>query len=157
LSVMVQCNKRDASLLSSNGCISKTAHDNKFAKSVEAALYAYPLWKVSFEQCKYLYGSGVLEGRYMNEWSENIVDGIGVLRREYILRIKLIEETMTILSPIQREFIQQRYFGKMPFKIIAEAMAVAERHLYRIRQEVIQVFTMVFGWQEKSSFIYIDG
>lgn|GEM_PF-3180759 len=149
MSAMIQCERYDASLLNStksNGYASKSAHENQFAKSVEAALYAYPIWKVSFEQYKNLYDNGIFETRYSNERHGSVVNEVSVLQRDYILRIKLIEETLTILSPMQREFIQQRYFEKMPFKIIAEKMAVVERHLYRIRQDIIRIFAMSFGW-----------
>lgn len=151
MSVIVQYEKYDVRLLSSRKSSgytnSKTTHDNQFAKSVEAALYAYPIWKVSFEQCKSLYDSTSFETRYIMEWYGDELDEIGILKREYVLRIKLIEETVSVLSPIQREFIQQRYFEKMPFKMIAEEMSMAERQLYRIRQEVIRIFAMSFGWQ----------
>lgn len=150
MSVVVQYEKYDVSLVcarKSYGEPSKPAHENQFAKSVEAALYAYPIWKVSFEQCKSFYNTSSFETRYRNEWQREVGDETGILRREYILRIKLIEETMNVLSPTQREFVQQRYFDKRPFKVIAEEMAVVERQLYRIRQEVIRSFSISFGWQ----------
>lgn len=150
MSVMVQYAKYEESLLCSkknDGYKNKPAHENQFAKSVEAALYAYPIWKISFEQCKHFYENPIFKTRYMNEWNENRVEEVGILRREYVFRIELIQETMTVLSPLQRQFIQQRYFEKMPFKIIASEMSVAERHLYRIRQDVIRIFAMSFGWQ----------
>ena len=120
MSVSVQYEKYDEGLLNNRRCnrySNKPAHDNQFAKSVEAVLYAYPIWKVNFKQYRILYDSNIFE-QYINEWRGNIVDEIGILRREYILRIKLIEETMIVFqSDTTGLFIQQRYFEKMPFKI----------------------------------------
>ena len=150
MSVMVQYVEYEENLLcskKSSGYHNKLAHENQFARSIEAALYAYPIWKVSFEQCKYLDENRNFKMRYLHGWQGMVIEEIGILRQEYILRIKLIEETMVVLSPVQREFIRQRYFDKMPFKIIAGEMAVAERHLYRIRQDIIRIFAISFGWQ----------
>lgn len=108
-------------------------HTNQFAKFVEKKLYSYPIWKISYKYRQYLDDDSLCEKE------------IGISLHDYVIYVKLIEETLTALSPTQRKFVQRRYFERTPFKIIAEEMAMAERHLYRIRQEVIQIFVMSFG------------
>jgi flagellar biosynthesis regulator FlaF len=123
----------------------RSSKNNQITKLVEAFLYDYPMWKVNSEQIQSHDRENVVELRNALG-SCNSVGGFVVRRSDYILYINLIEDTMTILSPLQRSFVRQRYFRKTPFKIIAEELAVTERHLYRIRQEVTRIFVVSFGW-----------
>lgn len=120
--------------------------DTNISKRVEAALYDYPVWKVNSEQIQSLphCEGGAAENPVINH--QRSLDELVVRRNDYISQINLIEATMKVLSPLQRAFVQQRYFKKTPFKVIAEELAVTERHLYRIRQEVIRLFEISFGW-----------
>lgn len=126
-------------------CGNRSSDNNQITKLVEAALYDYPMWKVNSEQIHSHDRENVVELRNA-VGSYNSVGGLVARRSDYILYINLIEDTMTILSPLQRSFVQQRYFRRTPFKIIAEELAVTERHLYRIRQEVTRIFVVSFGW-----------
>lgn len=135
------------SLMSKVMCGSRSSENNQIVKRVEAALYDYPMWKVNSEQLKSndYHKENAVELRDVVEGYSNPTEGLGVQRTDYISYINLIEATMAVLSPLQREFIRQRYFRKTPFKVIAEELAMTERHLYRIRQEVIRLFGVSFG------------
>lgn len=122
---------------------SKLYKTNQIARRVEAALYDYPMWKVNSEQLQSQYRGDMTESR---DIQEDQTEKLGIRRLDYILYINLIEATMAVLTPLQQAFVEQRYFKKTPFKIIAEELAVTERHLYRIRQEVIRLFEVSFGW-----------
>ena len=125
---------------------SRSFSNNQIGKRVEAALYEYPMWKVNSEQLQPHHKENVVELRNSVENNSNPAEGLGVRRIDYVSYINLIEATLTVLSPLQRDFVRQRYFKKNPFKIIAEELAVTERHLYRIRQEVIRLVGVSFGW-----------
>ncbi len=131
------------------GLMGRTSYDNKlantnqFTRKVEAALYDYPMWKVNSELLQSQYkGNPTLAKDIL----ESPTERLGIRRLDYVSHIKLIEATMAVLSPLQQAFVQQRYFRRTPFKIIAEELAVTERHLYRIRQEIIRLFQISFGW-----------
>lgn len=120
--------------------------DANVSKRVEAALYDYPVWKVNSEQIQSLPDdNGNLSEDATISYQRSLEELI-VKRNDYVSQINLIEATMNVLSPLQQAFVQQRYFKKTPFKVIAEELAVTERHLYRIRQEVIRLFEISFGW-----------
>lgn len=121
---------------------SKLFNNNQIARRVEAALYDYPMWKINSQQLQSQDRGDMTESR---DILEDQTEKLGIRRLDYILHINLIEATMTVLTPLQRAFVQQRYFKRTPFKIIAEELAVTERHLYRIRQEVIRLFEVSFG------------
>jgi hypothetical protein len=133
-------------VLNRSTCSSRPVHENQIGKSVETMLHSYPIWKISYKQRQYSYDGNLLEAKNRSMWHGEVKDEIGILRHDYIICVKLIEETLTVLSPMQKTFVQQRYFKRTPFKNIAEEMSVAERHLYRIRQDVIRIFAMAFGW-----------
>jgi DNA-directed RNA polymerase specialized sigma subunit len=135
--------ERFRSLMSRVMCDSKLSNTNQITKQVEAALYDYPMWKVNSEQLQSQREDDMTEAK---DVLKDQTEKLGIRRLDYISHIKLIEATMTVLSPLQQAFVQQRYFKKTPFKIIAEELAVTERHLYRIRQEVIRLFEVSFGW-----------
>jgi hypothetical protein len=118
----------------------------QIAKRVESVLYDYPVLKINLVHL-YPRCGGIHVVRRNGGRNGNPVESIGILRMDYLERIKLIEATINILDSFQREFIELRYFKKRPFKIIAEEMAVTERHLYRIRQEIIRIFSLAFGWK----------
>jgi DNA-directed RNA polymerase specialized sigma subunit len=129
--------ERSRGLISRVICDNKLSNTNQITKKVEAALYDYPMWKVNSEQ---------LQSQHRGDIMEDKFEKLGIRRLDYISHINLIEATLTVLNPLQQAFVQQRYFKKTPFKIIAEELAVTERHLYRIRQEVIRLFEVSFGW-----------
>lgn len=129
--------ERSRGLMSGVICNNKLSNNNQITKRVEAALYDYPMWKINSEQ---------LQSQYKGDIMEDKTEKLGIRRLDYINHINLIEATMTVLSPLQQAFVQKRYFKKTPFKIIAEELAVTERHLYRIRQDVIRLFEVSFGW-----------
>jgi len=135
--------ERLRSLMSRVMCDNKLSNTNQITKQVEAALYDYPMWKVNSEQLQSRHSKSMNESRKI---PGDQTEKLGIPRLDYISHINLIEATMIALSPLQQAFVQQRYFKKTPFKIIAEELAVTERHLYRIRQEVIRLFEVAFGW-----------
>jgi flagellar biosynthesis regulator FlaF len=142
--LIIHC-ERVRSLMRRVICSNRSSKNNQITKLVEAFLYDYPMWKVNSEQIQSHEKENVVELRNA-VGSYNSVEGLIVRRSDYILYINLIEDTMTILNPLQRSFVRQRYFRKTPFKIIAEELAVTERHLYRIRQDVTRIFVVSFGW-----------
>jgi DNA-directed RNA polymerase specialized sigma subunit len=119
------------------------ANTNQFSRRVEAALYDYPMWKVNSELLQSQYKGNLTLSK---DILESPTERLGIRRLDYVSHINLIEATMAVLSPLQQAFVQQRYFRRTPFKIIAEELAVTERHLYRIRQEIIRLFQVSFGW-----------
>ncbi|MCC5464789.1 hypothetical protein [Pelosinus baikalensis] len=121
----------------------KLANTNQFTRRVEAALYDYPMWKVNSELLQSQYKGNLTLSK---DILESPTERLGIRRLDYVSHINLIEATMAVLSPLQQAFVQQRYFRRTPFKIIAEELAVTERHLYRIRQEIIRLFQVSFGW-----------
>jgi DNA-directed RNA polymerase specialized sigma subunit len=135
--------EKSRSLMSRVLYASKSSDNNQIAKRVEAALYNYPMWKVNSEQLQSYYRGISAESK---DTLESPVEGLGIRRIDYISHINLIEATMSVLSPLQQAFVRQRYFKRTPFKIIAEELAVTERHLYRIRQQIIRLFELSFGW-----------
>lgn len=134
---------RSRGLMGRVSCDNKLANTNQFTRRVEAALYDYPMWKVNSEQLQFQHKRNMTISR---DTPELQTEKLGIRRLDYISHINLIEATMEVLSPMQQAFVQQRYFKKTPFKIIAEELAVTERHLYRIRQDVIRLFEVSFGW-----------
>lgn len=127
-------------------CGSRVFNNNQINKLVEAALYDYPAWKINSEQLHSQHNESIVELRNTVVSYNKSLEEFGVRRNDYISQINLIEGTMTVLSPLQQNFVEKRYFKKTPFKIIAEELAVTERHLYRIRKEVIRLFGVSFGW-----------
>lgn len=104
----------------------------KLNKEIEKILYEYPLWKVNL--------------KYYSLW-KNKQDALVVVlsRTEYQSEVELVEDVIANLTYLEQEFVYCRYFKKMPFKIIAEKLAVVERHLYRIRRRVIEQFCLALG------------
>ncbi len=139
--LIIHC-ERARNLMGKVICSNRSSDNNQIIKHVEAVLYDYPMLKVNSEQIHSHDRENVVELRNAVGSYNSVV----ARRSDYILYINLIEDTMTILSPLQRSFVQQRYFRRTPFKIIAEELAVTERHLYRIRQEVTRIFVVSFGW-----------
>ena len=128
-------------------CNRGAAQKRQIAKRVESALYNYPIWKVNLEQLHPRYGGSILEFRNTLGRYDNPVEEQGTLRLDFVSRINLIEATLSVMSTLQQDFVQQRYLRKTPFKIIAEELSVTERHLYRIRWEIIRMFALSFGMQ----------
>jgi DNA-directed RNA polymerase specialized sigma subunit len=135
--------EKSRSLMSRILYASKSSDNKQIAKRVEAALYNYPMWKVNSEQLQFFHRGISAESK---DTLERPIEGLGIRRIDYISHINLIEATLSVLSPLQQAFVRQRYFKRKPFKIIAEELAVTERHLYRIRQQIIRLFELSFGW-----------
>lgn len=116
-----------------------SAPNHQLVMRIESALHDYPMWKVNLSQIQFHNQSQECKHRRMEERS--------VVRCEFAVMVKLVDNALSSLSPVQHKFVTLRYFSRKPFKSIAEELAMTERHLYRIRQEVIRLFSIAFGWQ----------
>ncbi|WP_371364577.1 hypothetical protein SRRS_52360 [Sporomusa rhizae] len=117
----------------------ESAPNQQLVMQIESALYDYPMWKVNLSQIQFQNESQECKHGSMEERS--------VVRCEFAVMVKLVDNALSSLSPVQHRFVTLRYFSRKPFKNIAEELAMTERHLYRIRQEVIRLFGIAFGWQ----------
>ena len=61
--------------------------------------------------------------------------------------VNVIEVVLASFNTLEQDFVNIRYFSKVPFKIIADKLPVGERNLYRIRKKVIRQFAIAFGWE----------
>lgn len=121
--------------------------NRQLARRVEKALYEYPVWKVNLLYLQPRFGVGLFAARRAVGQHGDPVETLGLLRLDYASRIALVEATLARLTPLEADFVRRRYFAKKPFKVIANELAVTERHLYRIRNQIIQHFGVAFGWE----------
>lgn len=112
----------------------------KFDKEIEKILYEYPIWKVNLKHCSRLKNK-------QQAACDNRQNSLRLVQSntEYQSKVDFVEDVIANLTYLEQEFIHCRYFKKMPFKIIAEKLAVVERHLYRIRRRVIDQFGLALG------------
>lgn len=114
-------------------------------KYIENTLYQYPMWKVNLNFCGYL-DEEINNG--CDEVKSETDPWPAKKRGDYQKKADLVDAVVSSLTTVEQEFIRHRYFKRMPFKIIAEELAVVERHLYRIRRKVIHQFAIALGWDK---------
>lgn len=116
-----------------NMCNSRLSRKKMLERRVEEFLYNYTMWKTNLN---YILPNN---GHEMRE--------IVVFRKDYQMHVNVIEVALANFSALEQEFVNSRYFSKVPFKIMADQLAVGERNLYRIRKKIIRQFAIAFGWQ----------
>lgn len=102
-------------------------------RQIEDILYKFTVWKANLAYAQP--GSG--------DEKRNLI----IFRGDYQRYVNIIEMVLASLEALEKEFVCNRYFMKVPFKIIADKLSVGERNLYRIRKKVIRQFVIAFGWE----------
>lgn len=124
--------------------ITKACHNKRIMQHIESILYQYPMWEVNLF---YFSETGDVEADKLSFASIGYVGGkMGIVRRDYQIYLNYIDSILVRLSSIEEQFVRHRYFEKAAFKIIADKLAVTERHLYRIKNQVLYQFAVAFGF-----------
>lgn len=119
------------------------------APIIEGKLHAYGLMRIEYPSVQiasYNKQDGRVETPDTTSPQEEWAARFGLELQE----LKVIEDTLKKLSDAQRTLVRMRYIHKERWRVIAKAIHVSEKHVYKERDAVLAVFAYAFGMMDKN-------
>jgi RNA polymerase sigma factor (sigma-70 family) len=121
---------------------------------IEQVLWDYQSMKINLEELactEESYDCSCDKDRVMGGDSTSRVERLAVRRADYQRYIKVVDRMVSLLPPLERNFVDFRYMKGMHMDDVAEKLNISDRHVRRVKTRILRKLAIAFGWRSENS------